>query len=60
MVGSASSTGNASHVVVSALPACHMHVFRHLSKAAGTTMRFIFDKQAHSLILLKCAAITLG
>ena len=27
------------------LPGCALHVFRHVSKAAGTTMRFIFDKQ---------------
>ena len=27
------------------LPGCSLHVFRHVSKAAGTTVRFIFDKQ---------------
>eukprot|EP00239_Pterosperma_sp_CCMP1384_P010686 CAMPEP_0197859666 /NCGR_PEP_ID=MMETSP1438-20131217/34439_1 /TAXON_ID=1461541 /ORGANISM="Pterosperma sp., Strain CCMP1384" /LENGTH=248 /DNA_ID=CAMNT_0043476253 /DNA_START=146 /DNA_END=889 /DNA_ORIENTATION=- len=31
--------------VKSALPECALHVFRHISKAAGTTMRFTFDKQ---------------
>ena len=27
------------------LPGCSLHVFRHVSKAAGTTVRFLFDKQ---------------
>eukprot|EP00240_Pyramimonas_obovata_P006629 CAMPEP_0118946214 /NCGR_PEP_ID=MMETSP1169-20130426/43816_2 /TAXON_ID=36882 /ORGANISM="Pyramimonas obovata, Strain CCMP722" /LENGTH=162 /DNA_ID=CAMNT_0006892129 /DNA_START=55 /DNA_END=540 /DNA_ORIENTATION=- len=27
------------------LPKCHLHIHRHVSKAAGTTLRFIFDKQ---------------
>lgn len=36
---------NATDGVTRGLPKCHMHVFRHISKAAGTTMRFIFDKQ---------------
>lgn len=34
-----------SSFVKTPLPQCHLHVFRHISKAAGTTMRFIFDKQ---------------
>ena len=27
------------------LPQCAFHLYRHLSKTGGTTLRFIFDKQ---------------
>jgi len=39
----------AGAAVARGLPRCAMHVFRHVSKAAGTTMRFIFDKQVRGL-----------
>ena len=29
----------------SSLPECAFHVYRHLSKTGGTTVRFVFDKQ---------------
>jgi hypothetical protein len=38
----------AGAAVARGLPQCALHVFRHVSKAAGTTMRFIFDKQARA------------
>ena len=43
--GFAEVGGDAASLRRTPLPGCAMHVFRHVSKAAGTTMRFIFDKQ---------------
>mmetsp|Transcript_12907 Transcript_12907/g.17649 ORF Transcript_12907/g.17649 Transcript_12907/m.17649 type:complete len:430 (-) Transcript_12907:27-1316(-) len=34
-----------SPYIKSELPQCAFHVYRHLSKTGGTTMRFIFEKQ---------------
>jgi hypothetical protein len=42
----------AGAAVARGLPRCAMHVFRHVSKAAGTTMRFIFDKQVRGVSCL--------
>ena len=44
-VGFSSTAGGASALRRTELPGCHLHFFRHVSKAAGTTVRFIFDKQ---------------
>tara|TARA_B110000977_G_scaffold49146_4_gene66724 strand:+ start:4651 stop:6129 length:1479 start_codon:yes stop_codon:yes gene_type:complete len=44
-VGFSTAKGEASDLRRQELPGCHLHFFRHVSKAAGTTMRFIFDKQ---------------
>ena len=44
-VGFSSAAGDASALRRTELPGCHLHFFRHVSKAAGTTVRFIFDKQ---------------
>jgi hypothetical protein len=44
-VGFSTTAGDAGSLRVAELPGCHLHFFRHVSKAAGTTMRFIFDKQ---------------
>ena len=44
-VGFSSAAGDASGLRRTELPGCHLHFFRHVSKAAGTTVRFIFDKQ---------------
>ena len=44
-VGFSSAAGDASALCRTELPGCHLHFFRHVSKAAGTTVRFIFDKQ---------------
>ena len=44
-VGFSSAAGGASALRRAELPGCHLHFFRHVSKAAGTTVRFIFDKQ---------------
>ena len=43
--GFAEVGGDAASLRRTPLPGCALHVFRHVSKAAGTTMRFIFDKQ---------------
>lgn len=44
-MGFSSAAGGASALRRAELPGCHLHFFRHVSKAAGTTVRFIFDKQ---------------
>lgn len=44
-VGFSTAAGDASGLRRTELPGCHLHLFRHVSKAAGTTVRFIFDKQ---------------
>ena len=43
--GFAAAGGDARSLRRAPLPGCALHVFRHVSKAAGTTVRFIFDKQ---------------
>ena len=44
-MGFSSSGGDAASLRRTELPGCHLHFFRHVSKASGTTVRFIFDKQ---------------
>ena len=44
-LGFSPARGDSAALRRTPLPGCAMHVFRHVSKAAGTTMRFIFDKQ---------------
>ena len=38
------SSAAASSFPPRALPSCALHVYRHLSKTGGTTIRFVFDK----------------
>ena len=43
--------GSAGEAVSRGLPKCALHLFRHVSKAAGTTMRFLFDKQVGLVVI---------
>ncbi|KAK3233610.1 hypothetical protein CYMTET_56106 [Cymbomonas tetramitiformis] len=37
--------GDATSYLNSTLPSCALHLYRHVSKTGGTTVRFLFDKQ---------------
>ena len=43
--GSEPSGGGVGEAPPAAAQACALHVYRHLSKTGGTTVRFLFDKQ---------------